>query len=277
MLLLKKYEIFHNERKYELDMREIKRGTISSLLEDSKGRDFNINALYYDFVNDVVYDDFSTLDTDEECESIREIQSKVITWNRYQRKKIFNDPTRFLRAIRFKNKLNFQLSNQLEKYMKIYAPSILSGYQKKMRIINEVNKMMKRDYFIGCVLDLIDFGILETFLKKVSRVNSYRYIRSFLSMPEDYKFKYEIKPFKINKSMILFMNIQKFLTKKVKELKIKEPRDKLRLVLKMENELRMFFLLGLCCKDPDDFETNAADYVLHSNHFFVLFFHKISD
>lgn len=261
-LKLMKFKFFVNKTTYEIDIREIKSRSIDSLLEDAGTRDFNINSLYYDFSNDVIYDDFTSNNVNEDCRSIQEMNSKIIHWNRDKKQNIFSDPTRYLRAIRFKSKLNFDLSQDLSNYLTNRSASAIEIYTKKMRIINEFTKMMSENSFEGSIKGLIKYGILEYFLLQIKQY----YIRKYGSNPRI--MDYRLDEMKIIKQMMLFIKIQKYMTNKYKNQLIKD-NTLVELTLDLKNELRILMLLCSCQRNPSETDQKILKYIDTSHYFFV--------
>ena len=84
-----------------------------SIEEDAERRDFTINALYYSAIDFNVYD-FAGGVADINAKQIKLIGDPE---TRYR-----EDPVRMLRAIRFANKLNMQISSETKQPIKELAP-----------------------------------------------------------------------------------------------------------------------------------------------------------
>lgn len=270
-LRLKKFKFTYKDKTYDVDFREIKSGTVSSLNADSLTRDFTVNGMYYDVVNNKVYDNFKHFDAKD---TLSDIKKGVIMWNRYQRSDIFKDPTRILRAFRFKNKLKFKFDPQLKTYIKIRGYSLLISYTRKMRIIREMGKIFESRVSAECLEDLIDYSIFDLFISPIPSRN--------------------INPFYIERkavssSLRLYNKIEKFyfgvfekIEKEEKELdniegKFQRVKKKLVMekVVHCRNELRKLVVILSCCRSKNGVNLATVNHcITASQHFFVKKFCK---
>lgn len=114
---------FRQDIEYVNNRRPSKFKYIDDLKEDLKRRDFTINTLCID-------KDGNLLDL---LEVKRDIDNKIIKMVGNPRNKLKDDALRILRAVRFATVLDFDLDNDLKKYIKKHAHLVskLSYYRKK--------------------------------------------------------------------------------------------------------------------------------------------------
>lgn len=99
-------------------------------VEDAKRRDFTINALFYDPINEVVYDD---------VDGKKDIDAKLLKCVGNAAERFQEDELRRLRLVRFVSQLGFQIEDATLKALQ----TGIEGIQKisKERITEEVGKM----------------------------------------------------------------------------------------------------------------------------------------
>lgn len=103
---------------------------IKDIQKDSERRDFTINALYLDYEGKIL--DFHN--------GLDDLEHHIIKTIGDASKRIKEDPTRILRAIRFKLYLNFSLDENLENAIK--ENKKLLNLISKERFMMEYNKMI---------------------------------------------------------------------------------------------------------------------------------------
>lgn len=103
---------------------------IKDIQKDSERRDFTINALYLDYEGKIL--DFH--------KGLDDLENKIIKTIGDPLKRIKEDPTRILRAIRFKLYLNFNLDKNLEQAIK--ENKDLLKLISKDRFMMEYKKML---------------------------------------------------------------------------------------------------------------------------------------
>lgn len=120
---------FRKDIKYENNRLPVKIKYINSLLDDLKRRDFTINTLCMDKDGNII----------DLLNGRKEIQTKTIKMVGNPKYKLKEDALRILRAIRFATILEFDLDDNLKKYIKKYGYLLkkLSYYRKK----EELEKM----------------------------------------------------------------------------------------------------------------------------------------
>jgi len=144
--------------------------------EDSFRRDFTINSLYYDPIDQVIVD---------HCNGLRDIHSKTLRMIGDPRVRLAEDPIRILRAIRLSQKLNFSIETELR-------TQIVSLKQELMRTVlprrrEEWLKFFRLKNTPHALMELYDLNVLEMLLPTLHKLFSNDqqrqdflcYIRSF--------------------------------------------------------------------------------------------------
>jgi len=106
---------------------------VNSLEEDSRRRDFTINAMYYDPISKIWYD-FHNGQND--------LKKGLITFVGNPEDRITEDKIRMLRAIRFSNRLNFTLHDTTKNAIMKHSRKILEVAQERVGI--EFNKIWEQ-------------------------------------------------------------------------------------------------------------------------------------
>ena len=114
---------FRKDLKYENHRLPVKIKYIGKLIDDLKRRDFTINTLCLDKDGNII----------DLLNGKKEIDAKVIKMVGSPKQKLREDSLRILRAIRFATILDFELDEELKKYVKKYGYLLkeLSYYRKK--------------------------------------------------------------------------------------------------------------------------------------------------
>ena len=137
-------------------------GTIE---EDCIRRDFSINALYFDPIDNQLCDFHNGL---------QHIQKKILVSIGDPLIRFEEDPVRSLRAIRFSSKLNFKISNDVKEA--IYQKGHLLGNISNARMFDEFCKIFLTKNALSNFNKLDSFGVLKYL------VNSDYYSQSSFSM-----------------------------------------------------------------------------------------------
>lgn len=129
----------------------------SSPKKDAQRRDFTINGLFYDPIQKEVLD---------YVEGEKDIQNKIIRFigNPYER--IQEDKLRILRAIRFKNRFNFEYDPETKKAIKKHAKDIREVSRE--RTGEELNKILTHHTRLQAIQDLDELGLLELLIPEIS-------------------------------------------------------------------------------------------------------------
>jgi len=127
-----------------------------SFEEDVMRRDFTINALYYDLINDEIIDLVGGI-TDLENNAIRIIGDPV--------KRFREDPVRMLRAIRFKAKLGFNLADDISK--EIHRSGQLLEQIPAARLFEETLKLFMSGHAAKSFQALVQHGLFQRLFPRV--------------------------------------------------------------------------------------------------------------
>lgn len=128
------------------------------LQEDIRRRDFTINALALDPITNQVIDYVDGID---------DINNRLIRFIGDPLERIHEDPLRVLRAIRFKNVLDFNYAPQTKKALRTVVQSGVIKTVAVDRLRQEINAMLIHSSRRNSLEDLDDFGILSQILPEV--------------------------------------------------------------------------------------------------------------
>ena len=121
-----------------------------TLEEDCIRRDFSINALYFDPIENHLCDFHN---------GVQHIQKKILVSIGDPLVRFEEDPVRSLRAIRFSSKLNFKISNDVKEA--IYQKGHLLGNISNARMFDEFCKIFLTKNALNNFNKLDSFGILK--------------------------------------------------------------------------------------------------------------------
>ena len=124
-----------------VDGRIVRDNVYGAIDEDVWRRDFTVNALFYNIVDESVVDYVNGMD---------DIKSCCIRLLGDPRRRFIEDPVRLLRAVRFATKLGFRISPDTQKYLSELAPSLQEI--APARLFEECLKM----FFNGCALQTFE-------------------------------------------------------------------------------------------------------------------------
>lgn len=131
----------------------------SSLQEDLMRRDLTINAIALDPLTGQLV---------EFENGLSDIRNKLIRFIGNAQQRINEDPLRVLRAIRFKNRLEFQYDKGTERAIKKAVKQGVVGSIATDRLRQELTSMLLHQTRSYSIMDLDRFGILEQILPEVS-------------------------------------------------------------------------------------------------------------
>lgn len=148
---------FRKEMKYEKNRYPIKMKYIDNLLEDLKRRDFTMNTLCMDSNGEMI--DLLGAREDIDAHLIRMVGDPKI--------RLKEDSLRILRAVRFASTLNFELDENLKKYIKKYAPYLKQlSYTRKKEELDKIFTSSYASYGISLLKELeldsaLDLGLIS--------------------------------------------------------------------------------------------------------------------
>ncbi len=128
--------------------------------EDAKRRDFTINGMFYDPIEDKVLD---------YIDGQKDLEARLIRFIGKPSERILEDHLRILRAIRLKNTLNFQYEPETYQAVLKHA-SVLIDKVSNERIRDELNKIMMSPYAVNAFQDMEDTRILNIILPEIAKM-----------------------------------------------------------------------------------------------------------
>lgn len=127
--------------------------------KDALRRDFTVNALFYNPLEDKIYDYVGGQD---------DLKNKLVRFIGDSHKRIKEDHLRIIRAVRFKNTFEFQYHPDTYKALKKHAK--LAGRVSGERLRDELNKMCLHESFPKALEDMEDTGILAEILPEAQEL-----------------------------------------------------------------------------------------------------------
>lgn len=121
------------------------------IYQDAVRRDFSINALYYQPLEGFVYDF---------CGGLNDVQNKTLRLLGDAKTRIEEDPVRLLRALRFKAKLGFRFSSDLENQFNSQNWALITNVSPH-RLYDETQKMFTGGYLVPLLPLLFDYRAFE--------------------------------------------------------------------------------------------------------------------
>lgn len=121
--------------------------------EDSFRRDFTVNSLFYDPIDEVIVD---------HCRGLEDIQSMTLRMIGSPEQRLIEDPIRILRAIRLSQKLNFTIESSLRHAMLSLKDELKRSAAPRRR--EEWVKFFKLPNVEPALMELFDLGVFETVL-----------------------------------------------------------------------------------------------------------------
>jgi len=124
--------------------------------EDAHRRDFTINGMFYNPVTDQIIDHVN---------GQRDLTLGLIKFIGDPNERIQEDHLRLLRAVRFKNTLQFQYEPNT--YKAVLEHANLAANISAERVQTELNKMLECPHRIDAINDLEDLGLLKVLLPEI--------------------------------------------------------------------------------------------------------------
>jgi poly(A) polymerase/tRNA nucleotidyltransferase (CCA-adding enzyme) len=142
----------------------------SNIYEDLRRRDFSVNAIALSISKDNAGEILDPYD------GIGDIRRRLIRI--LHRKSFIDDPTRIFRALRYKNRLNFQLERSTEALLKEAISKGMVKRISKQRLMNELKLIFAEKTYLKSLDDLLKYRIFfcnRRRLKNIDRMGSLRY------------------------------------------------------------------------------------------------------
>lgn len=149
------------ETTVEEDRRLIEENFFGNIEEDSFRRDFTVNSLYYDPIDNVIVD---------HCQGLLDIHGRVLRMIGSPRERLIEDPIRMLRAVRLSQKLKFSIEPELRLQL-----NLLKGELKRAappRVREEWIKFFRLPDSDQALMELFDLGIFEVILPSFHKMFS---------------------------------------------------------------------------------------------------------
>lgn len=160
----------------EDERRLVEENFFGNIEEDSFRRDFTINSLFYDPIDQVIID---------HCNGIYDIHSKTLRMIGDPQARLIEDPIRILRAIRLSQKLNFSIEPELRTQIVTLKQELKKTILPRRR--EEWLKFFKLKNVEQALIELFDLNVFEIllptfhklFLNEQQREEFLCHIRSF--------------------------------------------------------------------------------------------------
>lgn len=127
--------------------------------EDAKRRDFTINALFYDPIQQKILD---------YCEGLKDIESRTLRMIGDSVTRFVEDPIRILRAVRLTHKLSFVIEPQMRAAIVQCAPELKRAVLPRRR--EEYIKILRLPDPALAFTELYDLGILDNILSGLDAI-----------------------------------------------------------------------------------------------------------
>ena len=134
--------------------------TFTNAQEDAKRRDFTINGMFYDPIEDAIFDFVG---------GEKDLDARLIRFIGDPETRIREDHLRILRAIRLKNTLNFQYEPATYQAIHKHAALLIEKVSNE-RIRDELNKIIISELAVNAFQDMEDTAILEIILPEIAKM-----------------------------------------------------------------------------------------------------------
>lgn len=132
----------------------------SSPQEDALRRDFTINGMFYDPIEDVIYDYVGGRE---------DLKKGIIRTIGNADERFVEDRLRMLRAIRFATRFNFHIDEETQKAILENAHTLLPAVAME-RIWQEFNKLSKFPRFDKAIIEMHRLGLLPTIFPELQKL-----------------------------------------------------------------------------------------------------------
>jgi poly(A) polymerase len=154
---------FRRDQEYE-DGRRPTDVEFSSPKEDVKRRDFTVNGLLWDPVEEQAID---------YVDGLKDLERELIRTIGEPEERFTEDYLRMLRAPRFAAQLDFEISNRTAEAIKIHAGHLTDMAEE--RILDEFKKLISTSHPAKGIRSMRDLNLLEQVLPAVDALDNYRH------------------------------------------------------------------------------------------------------
>lgn len=132
----------------------------SSAEEDAKRRDFTINGMFFDPIEEKILDF---------VDGERDIKSGMVRTIGNAHERFAEDRLRMVRAIRFAARFNFTIDSETREAIRVHAKELLPAVAME-RIWQEFTKMSKSPRFDWALLEMYRLGLLQTIFPQLQLI-----------------------------------------------------------------------------------------------------------
>lgn len=146
--------------------------------EDAQRRDFTINGMFFDPLENVLYDF---------VHGAEDIQREIIRTIGIPQERFMEDRLRMIRAIRFTAKLGFHIEMETQEAIKEYASTLFPAVSIE-RIWQELNRMAKNPRFDFAIVEMHRLGLLGTIFPDIAATHLTeikKIVSSFAHFPKE--------------------------------------------------------------------------------------------
>ncbi len=151
---------------------------LATAQEDAQRRDFTINGMFYDPIENKIYDFIS---------GQHDLKLGIIKAIGNPHERFFEDRLRMVRAVRFAARFQYVIESETEEAIQENAPSLFPSVAME-RIWQEFEKMTAFPHFDRAVLDMQRLGLLEVIfpsLKNIHLSDLRKWIEPFDRFPKN--------------------------------------------------------------------------------------------
>jgi poly(A) polymerase len=143
----------------EEDRRMVEENFFGNIEEDSFRRDFTVNSLYYDPIDNVIVD---------HCKGLQDIHERVLRMIGDPKDRLIEDPIRILRAIRLSQKLRFSIEPTLREQLYLLKDELKKSASPRIR--EEWIKFFRLKDADQALMELFDLGIFEVVMPSFQKM-----------------------------------------------------------------------------------------------------------
>lgn len=162
----------------EDDRRLMEENFFGNIEEDSWRRDFTINSLFYDPIDNVIVD---------HCKGLVDIHSRTLRMIGDPKQRLIEDPIRILRALRLSQKLNFTIEASLREQISALKDQLKNAVLPRRR--EEWLKFFRLQSIDLALMELYDLNVFEIILPSFQKLfNDHHQREQFLGFVRRFSF-----------------------------------------------------------------------------------------